>query len=80
MDDDHAQFLITVCELCLAAQLAHLHVALVTSDGRHVVGIPAIRQTRDPLDDTGCPRTLRLGGTPIELDGVIECTLHAPVR
>ena len=80
IDDRHAEFLMAVGGMCLAAELANLAVVVRTADGARVVGVPTVRAAAagDELADTGYARTFRVEDMPINLDEVVSCTIRAP--
>ena len=79
-EDAHAQFLIAVGDLCLAAEVGGLSVELLTGGGRSTAGVPAWvdRAPRDVADDTGYGRTFRVSGQLVKLSEVVACTIRAP--
>lgn len=80
VDDQHAHFLGTVSDLCLAAELGRLEVELVTTDGARARGVPT------SLDGPGGEHwssglthggQIRLDDLAVRLDEVVECTVLA---
>jgi hypothetical protein len=81
MENRHAQFLIAVGELCLAAETGGLMIDIVTSDGASACGVPgAVRPTGSDrqVDDTGFARMFRVDGRIVDLAAVRACTIRAP--
>jgi hypothetical protein len=83
MHDSYAQFLITVGDVCTAAELARLHVEVLIVDGSRVCGVPASLGPADQgerVNETGYPRTFRIDDALVNLDDIVECALRAPAR
>ena len=83
LDDSHAQFLIAVGDLCVAAELAGLRVDVVTGGGRRIGGIPASlrgAEGGEQVNETGYTRTFRVNDALVNLDDILECAVHAPTR
>jgi hypothetical protein len=81
MDDRYSEFMIAIGQLCAAAELASLHLEVVTADGQVVVGLVGAPRTAEgdgELDHTGLRRTVRIDGAPVNLDEIVRCTLHRP--
>jgi hypothetical protein len=80
IDDRHAEFLMAVGGMCVAAELANLAVVVRTAGGARVAGVPAVRAAAggDEFADTGYARTFRVDDMPINLDEVVSCTIHTP--
>ena len=81
MDDRHAQFLILIGELCLAAANGKLPVTFETTDGSRLIGIPEISTSPggdDEVDDTGLAGTIHVDGRPMRLQDILRCTITAP--
>ena len=76
--DDEAQFLIAVGDVCMSAELAGLTVELLLLSGDRLVGVPRISASGDPVDAEGWTRAFTLDSTPVELESVARCTIHAP--
>ena len=81
MDPLQAHFLATVGELLDAARIGRLQIRIELADGRFVEGTPGpgTRDGREQLDDTGQPRVVDVGGTPVPLAAVRQATLIAPL-
>jgi hypothetical protein len=79
MSDEFAQFLVTIYELCLAAELGHLYVEVETRSGQRHIGIPAVD---DELGHDwpyhGLPATVDVDHTPLALDQITSCTIYQP--
>ncbi|HLI60523.1 MAG TPA: hypothetical protein VKV21_12760 [Solirubrobacteraceae bacterium] len=86
MDDQHAQFLIAVGDLCAAAGLAGLEVQVQPREdgGPAVRGVPSEPSSspaaRDQVDDIGYRRTLAVGDRIIDLESIVACTIYAPAN
>ena len=81
MHDSYAQFMITVGDVCAAAELAGLHVEVLIVDGSRVRGVPASLGRADQgeqVDETGYARTFRIDDALVNLDDILECAIHAP--
>lgn len=79
INDEYAQFLISVYELCAAAHLAHLQIEVATRTGARHTGVPTVED--DNLADWSSPSprvVIWIDQTPIPLDQIIRCTTFAP--
>jgi len=79
MSDELAQFLVTIYELCLAAELGHLYIEVETRSGHHHIGIPAVGDELDqdwPYD--GLLPTVDVDNAPLALDQIARCTIYQP--
>lgn len=82
-DDQHAHFLGTVSDLCLAAELGRLEVELVTTDGARARGIPTSHDgPGDERWSNGLTHggQIRLDDLAVSLDEVVKCTVLAASR
>lgn len=81
MHESYAQFLITVGDVCAAAELAGLHVEVLVVDGSRVSGVPASLGRADrgeQINETGYARTFRINDALVNLDDILECAVRAP--
>lgn len=82
MDDRRAQFLITIGDMCLAANLAGLVVRVRSRDGSEGAarGVPYLREgvAGEAVDDTGYRRSLIVNDRLVDLEEIVECTICAP--
>lgn len=80
MEDAHAQFLIAVGDLCVAAEVGGLTVELLTGEGESTSGVPVWVEgrRRDDVDEMVYGRTFRVGNRLVDLNDVVACTIRAP--
>ena len=76
MDDRHAQFLIVVADACLGAELGQLGVEVLTIDGVRYRSVPTEVEVEQP--DAMDGGTLRVGGSTVALDEVLEFVVRPP--
>jgi hypothetical protein len=82
MDDRRAQFLITIGDMCLAANLAGLVVRVRSRDGSEGAarGVPYLREgiAGEAAGGIGHPRILMVDGRLVDPEEIVECTICAP--
>lgn len=81
MSHESGQFLITIYELCLAAEVGHLRIEICSSSGECNVGVPTVPEDPDfdwPGD--GSSTTIEIDDTPIVLDHIARCTIFGPAH
>jgi hypothetical protein len=81
VDDNEAQFFVSVGKLCADARLAGLTVSLTLADGARVAGVPeppAETEAGDELDTTGYADAVTVGGVTVRLSDVVEASLRRP--
>lgn len=74
-----AQFLLTVYELCVAAELGNLTVELESSTGERILGVPAV--AGEPGEDwphAGPPFVVEIAKRRVDLDRTVMCAVLAP--
>lgn len=76
MDDRHAQFLFVVADACSGAALGELIVEVLTNNGVRHRGVPTVMQTEQ--SDTADGATLRVGGSVVALEEVVEFLVRPP--
>jgi hypothetical protein len=81
VDDNVAQFFVSVGRLCADARLAGLTVCLTVDGGREFVGVPEPppeSEDTDELDSTGYADAVTVGGIEVQLSDVVAATLRRP--
>jgi hypothetical protein len=81
VDDNTAQFFVSVGRLCADARLAGLIVCLTVDGGRQFVGVPeppAETEAGDELDTTGYVDAITIGGMEVRLSDVVSVTMRRP--
>jgi hypothetical protein len=81
VDDNEAQFFVSVGKLCADARLAGLSVCLTLVGGARVEGVPeppAETEAGDELDTTGYADAVTVGGDTVRLSDVVEASLRRP--
>lgn len=82
MSQELEQFWISIYELCLTAELAHLSVEIHTASGETTLGVPTIPGKLDPdwplHDPTVTPPVIEIDDQTIGLDHVVACAIFAP--
>jgi hypothetical protein len=83
VDDDNAQFFVTVGNLCADAHLAGLTVRLSLETREQVTGVPEPppeTEGSDELDNTGYADVVPFDGIAVPLSEVVEVSLSRPRR
>lgn len=81
MSDSHSH-LTLVGDICVAAALGRLVVAVETDAGEKLSGVPETIPTvteAPKLDDTGYGRCVLIDSTEVPLGTIVACAVHAPV-
>jgi hypothetical protein len=81
MHDEHAQFVIAVAELFVAAETGQLVVDVITGTGERARGVPRrvrAAQHADEAEDTGYARVIQIQDRAVDLLDIVECTICAP--
>lgn len=80
MNDLHSHFYSTVGQLLDHAAIGRLRVVLELHDGAIADGVPTAAgdAAGGPLEDTGYPRRVKVGGELVGLDRVRRATIHFP--
>lgn len=79
MEDVHAQFLIAIGDLCLAAEVGGLAVEVITDTGERASGVPTWVRRSGPRG-SAYSQLFGLSGRLVDLGDVVECRIRAPRR
>jgi hypothetical protein len=79
MSDDSAQFLITVYELCLAAEFGDFTVVVKSTTGEQTTGVPAVHvEAGSHWPCAGPPPVVKLADGLVDLEHTVMCAVLAP--
>jgi hypothetical protein len=81
VDDNVAQFFVSVGKLCSDARLAGLTVCLRVQDGEEWIGVPEPppeTEADDELDQTGYGDAVTVAGVEVRLSDVTEASIRRP--
>ena len=82
MSHELEQFWISIYELCLTAELAHLPIEIRTKAGHRTTGVPTISDELDPEwlqgQSESAPPVIEIDDQTIVVDQVVACAIFAP--
>jgi hypothetical protein len=81
VDDNIAQFFVSVGKLCADARLGRLTVCLKAQNGHEWIGVPEPppeTEAEDELDQTGYRDVVSIGGVDVRLSDIVEASIRRP--